>query len=247
MNIGDFGKGHDETFFDLVKALDLVEGIDRFRISSIEPNLLSNEIIEYTSKTEKFVPHFHIPLQSGSDEMLKSMRRRYDIALYQDRIQTINKLIPNCCIGVDVIVGFPGETDEEFEKTYRFLSELEISYLHVFSYSERANTTAVRMGDVVPKAIRKERSKRLRLLSHKKKRAFYEKNVSKTEQVLFEANNEDGMMVGFTSNYVKVKAPFNPLMTNQIAPIRMTEVDRDGLMKIEFIEKHQLTEHKLIY
>lgn len=247
VNIGDFGKGTDETFFDLVKALDNVEGINRFRISSIEPNLLSNDIIEYVAKSAKFVPHFHIPMQSGSDKMLEAMRRRYDKALYQNRIETIRKLMPDCCIGVDVIVGFPGETDEEFEKTYNFLNELEVSYLHVFTYSERANTTAVRMGEVVPMNIRKERSKRLRLLSHKKKRAFYEKNVSLTEQVLFEASEEEGMMFGFTSNYVKVKAPFNPLMKNQIAPVRMSELDRDGLMKVEFIEKHQLTQHKLLY
>ncbi len=247
VNIGDFGKGHNENFFDLVKALDQVDGIDRFRISSIEPNLLSDEIIQFVAKSNKFVPHFHIPLQSGSDKMLKAMRRRYDTTLYRNRIALINEIMPNCCIGVDVITGFPGETEEEFKKTLSFLTELDVSYLHVFTYSERANTTAVRMDDVVPMKTRKERSKQLRLLSHKKKRAFYEKNVQKTEEVLFEGTEENGHMYGFTSNYVKVKAPYNPLMKNQIAPIRMDEVDRDGLMKISFIEKHQLTEHKLIY
>lgn len=247
VNIGDFGKGTTETFFDLIKELDKIEGIERFRISSIEPNLLNNDIIEFVSKSKKFVPHFHIPLQSGSDVLLKAMRRRYESALYRDRITTIKNLMPNACIGVDVIVGFPGETDEEFEKTYSLLHELDVSYLHVFTYSERANTTAVRMDDVVPMNTRKERSKRLRILSAKKKRAFYENNQQKTEEVLFEASEEAGIMLGFTSNYVKVKAPYNPLITNQVVPVKMTELDRDGLMKIEFIEKRQLTEHKLLY
>lgn len=247
VNIGDFGKGTTETFFDLIKELDKIEGIERFRISSIEPNLLNNDIIEFVSKSKKFVPHFHIPLQSGSDVLLKAMRRRYESALYRDRITTIKNLMPNACIGVDVIVGFPGETNEEFEKTYSLLHELDVSYLHVFTYSERANTTAVRMDDVVPMNTRKERSKRLRILSAKKKRAFYENNQQKTEEVLFEASEEAGMMLGFTSNYVKVKAPYNPLITNQVVPVKMTELDRDGLMKIEFIEKRQLTEHKLLY
>jgi threonylcarbamoyladenosine tRNA methylthiotransferase MtaB len=247
VNIGDFGKGTDETFFDLIKELDKVEGIDRFRISSIEPNLLNNDIIEFVAKSNKFVPHFHIPMQSGSDKLLKAMRRRYDKDLYVDRIKTIKNLIPDCCIGVDVIVGFPGETDEEFEKTYSLLHELDVSYLHVFSYSERDNTTAIRMDDIVPMKTRKERSKRLRILSAKKKRAFYEINQQKTEEVLFEASEEAGIMFGFTSNYVKVKTPYNPLITNQVVPVKMTELDRDGFMKIEFIEKRQLTQHKLLY
>lgn len=246
VNIGDFGKSTNETFLDLIKALDEVEGIERYRISSIEPNLLSNEIIDFVAKSDKFVPHFHIPLQSGSDKLLKSMRRRYDVSLYQDRINTINKLMPNACIGVDVIVGYPGETDEEFEKTFNFLQQLNIAYLHVFTYSERANTTAVRMDEIVPNNIRKERSKRLRMLSHKKKHAFYKQNESLTEEVLFEGTEDNGQIFGFTSNYVKVKAPFNPLMANQVVPIKMTELDRDGLMKIEFIEKHQLTNQQLI-
>lgn len=244
VNIGDFGQGGEENFYQLIQELDKVKGIERFRISSIEPNLLTEEIIEFVAKSNKFVPHFHIPMQSGSDVLLKSMRRKYDKALYQSRIEKIRELMPNCSIGVDVIVGFPGETDEIFEETYQFLVELEVSYLHVFTYSERANTTAIKMKDVVPVATRKERSKRLRILSEKKKKAFYLKNEQQTEEVLFEADHEHGMMNGFTSNYVKVKAPYNPLITNLVVPVKMTKVDRDGLMKIEFIEKRQLTELK---
>ena len=244
VNIGDFGQGGEENFYQLIQELDKVKGIERFRISSIEPNLLTEEIIEFVSKSDKFVPHFHIPMQSGSDFLLQSMRRKYDKALYQSRIEKIRELMPNCSIGVDVIVGFPGETDEIFEETYQFLVDLEVSYLHVFTYSERANTTAVKMKEVVPVPTRKERSKRLRILSEKKKKAFYLKNEQQTEEVLFEADHEHGMMNGFTSNYVKVKAPYNPLITNLVVPVKMTQVDRDGLMKIEFIEKRQLTELK---
>lgn len=246
VNIGDFGKDSDENFLDLITALDNIQEIERYRISSIEPNLLSNEIIHFVANSKKFVPHFHIPLQSGSDTLLKSMRRRYDVALYRDRINTINNSIANCCIGVDVIVGYPGETEQEFEKTFNLLQELEISYLHVFTYSERANTTAIRMEETVPIQIRKERSKKLRMLSHKKKHAFYKKNEQHTEQVLFEGTEDNGLIYGFTSNYIKVKAPFNPLMANQVVPIKMTKLDRDGLMKIEFIEKHQLVNQRLI-
>lgn len=244
VNIGDFGQGGDENFFQLIQELDKIEGIERFRISSIEPNLLSEEIIDFVANSEKFVPHFHIPMQSGSDILLKAMRRKYDRTLYQSRIEKIKATMPHCCIGVDVIVGFPEETDDIFEETYQFLLELDISYLHVFTYSERANTTAIKMKDVVPMKIRKERSKRLRILSEKKKRVFYKNNEQKTEEVLFEADQEHGIMNGFTSNYIKVKAPYNPLIVNHIAPVKMTEVDRDGLMKIEFIEKRQLTELK---
>ncbi len=244
VNIGDFGQGSDENFFELIKKLDKIEGIERFRISSIEPNLLSTEIIEFVCKSDKFVPHFHIPMQSGSDALLTAMRRKYDKALYQSRIEKIKDLMPHCSIGVDVIVGFPGETEEIFEETYSFLVDLPVSYLHVFTYSERANTTAIKMKDVVPMAVRKERSKRLRILSEKKKKAFYLQNEQQTEEVLFEADQEHGVMNGFTSNYVKVKAPYNPLIVNHVVPVKMTEVDRDGLMKIEFIEKRQLTELK---
>ena len=183
-------------------------------------------------------------MQSGSDFLLTAMRRKYDKALYQSRIEKIKELMPECCIGVDVIVGFPGETEEIFEETYQFLVDLDVSYLHVFTYSERANTGALKMKEVVPMNIRKERSKRLRILSEKKKRAFYKSNENKTEEVLFEADQEHGIMNGFTSNYVKVKTAYNPLIVNHVAPVKMTEVDRDGLMKIEFIEKRQLTELK---
>jgi threonylcarbamoyladenosine tRNA methylthiotransferase MtaB len=236
VNIGDFGKGTDETFYDLVLELDQVKGIDRFRISSIEPNLLSNDIIEFVAKSNRFVPHFHIPLQSGSNAILKSMRRRYERELYADRIRTIKSLMPNCCIGVDVIVGFPGETEEEFQTTYEFLNELDVSYLHVFTYSERANTTAVRMEDVVPLKERQQRSKMLHILSNKKKRYFYEQQVGTSGTVLWEGEDNEGLMYGFTQNYVKVKTAYNPELVNTLKNVNLTAIDRDGLMKVELIE-----------
>lgn len=236
VNIGDFGQGGDENFYQLVQELDKIDGIDRFRISSIEPNLLSDEIIDFClSKADKFVPHFHIPLQSGSDKLLKAMRRKYLSDLYVNRVEQIKNLNPDACIGVDVIVGFPGETDEEFDKTMDFLKDLDVSYLHVFTYSERARTTAVKMADEVPMNIRRERSKKLRILSNKKKRAFYEQNIGKTEKVLFEHENNEGYMFGFTENYVKVKYPYNADLTNTFQQIKMTEIDRDGIMKCEFL------------
>jgi len=237
VNIGDFGYGTDENFFGLIQQLDKIEDVERYRISSIEPNLLSNEIIEFVSKSQRFAPHFHIPLQSGSDVLLKSMRRRYQSSLYVSRVEKIKELMPDACIGVDVIVGFPGETDEEFMKTYNFLNELPVSYLHVFTYSERDNTTALRMEGVVPKDVRKARSNMLRILSEKKKRAFYEANVSLEEKVVFEGSEDNGLMHGFTTNYIKVKTAFNPLMINQSAKVKMTELDKDGTMKIEFVEE----------
>lgn len=235
VNIGDFGQGGEENFEMLVKELDTVEGIDRFRISSIEPNLLSNEIIDFCLlESKRFVPHFHIPLQSGSNRLLKAMRRKYERELFEDRILTIKNRNPETCIGVDVIVGFPGETDDDFMETYNFLNELPISYLHVFTYSERANTTAVKLGDPVPKNIRKERSKKLQILSHKKKRAFYEENKGKEVDVLFENENNEGYMYGFSSNYVKVKAPFDENLTNSIVNVSLEELDRDGIYKVTF-------------
>lgn len=237
VNIGDFGYGTDEDFFGLIQELDKIEGVERFRISSIEPNLLSNEIIEFVSKSKRFTPHFHIPLQSGSDVLLKSMRRRYISSLYVSRVEKIKELMPDACIGVDVIVGYPGETDEEFMKTYNFLNELPVSYLHVFTYSERDNTTALRMDGVVPKDVRKARSNMLRILSEKKKRAFYEANVNLEDKVVFEGSEDNGLMHGFTTNYVKVKTAFNPLMVNQSAKVKMTELYKDGTMKIEFVEE----------
>ena len=236
VNIGDFGQGEGENFFQLIQALDNVDGIDRFRISSIEPNLLSNEIIDFClTDAHKFVPHFHIPLQVGNDRILKAMRRKYERSLYAERVTQIKSLRTDCCIGVDVIVGFPGETDEEFLDSYNFIQSLPISYIHVFTYSERANTSAPKLGEFVPMEKRKERSKMLHILSDKKKRAFYEENVGSERTVLFEAEEEEGMMYGFTENYVKVKTPFQVELVNNFRKVRLTNIDRDGIMKVEFI------------
>lgn len=228
VNIGDFGYPNNENFLDLAKALDKVEGIERFRISSIEPNLLKDEIIEFVAQSEKFVPHFHIPLQSGSDKILKAMRRRYERKLYRNRVAKIKQLMPDCCIGVDVIVGFPGETEEDFQETYSFLRDLDISYLHVFSYSERANTTAVRMEGRVPNGVRTERRQMLQILSEKKKRAFAESQLDKVKQVLFEEKQKDGFLFGHSENYVSVKIPYDPLMVNEIVDFRLKELDAHG-------------------
>ncbi|SNQ41988.1 tRNA (N(6)-L-threonylcarbamoyladenosine(37)-C(2))-methylthiotransferase MtaB [Cellulophaga lytica] len=242
VNIGDYGKGefgnkkHQHTFLDLVKALDTVDGIHRLRISSIEPNLLKNETIDFVSKSNSFVPHFHIPLQSGSDTILKLMRRRYLTNLYIDRVAKIKEVMPHACIGVDVIVGFPGETDEHFLETYHFLNELNISYLHVFTYSERDNTVAAEMDNVVPKNVRAKRSKMLRGLSVKKRRAFYESQLGSTRTVLFESENKEGYINGFTENYVKVKAPWNPELVNTLHTITLTEIDEDGLVRFDFVK-----------
>lgn len=232
VNIGDFGQGSEANFFRLVQELDKVKGIDRYRISSIEPNLLSNEIIDFTlGASERFVPHFHIPLQSGSNRLLKAMRRKYLRELYAERVAQIKKLRPDCCIGVDVIVGFPGETDEAFMETMDFLKDLDISYLHVFTYSERANTTAVKLGDTVPQEKRKERSRQLHILSDKKKRAFYESQIGTSRKVLWEAEEDNGYMYGFTENYVKVKRPFDAGLVNQFQEVTLQEIDRDGIVK----------------
>lgn len=242
VNIGDYGKGefgnkkHQHTFLDLVKALDTVDGIHRLRISSIEPNLLKNETIDFVSKSNSFVPHFHIPLQSGSDVILKLMRRRYLTNLYIDRVAKIREVMPYACIGVDVIVGFPGETEEHFLETYHFLNELDISYLHVFTYSERDNTVAAEMENVVPKNVRAKRSKMLRGLSVKKRRAFYESQLGSTRTVLFESENKEGYITGFTENYVKVKAPWNPEFVNTLHTIQLTEIDEDGLVRFNFVK-----------
>ena len=236
VNIGDFGQDSEENFFQLVQKLDKITGIDRFRISSIEPNLLSNEIIDFClSKAERFVPHFHIPLQVGNDRILKAMRRKYERSLYAERVAQIKSLRPDCCIGVDVIVGFPGETDEEFMDSMNFIKDLDISYLHVFTYSERANTGAPKLGEFVLMEKRKERSKMLHILSDKKKRAFYEQNLGSERTVLFESEEENGVMHGFTENYVKVKIPFNENLINQFQKVRLTEIDRDGIVKVELI------------
>ncbi|MDG1451805.1 MAG: tRNA (N(6)-L-threonylcarbamoyladenosine(37)-C(2))-methylthiotransferase MtaB [Polaribacter sp.] len=240
VNIGDYGKGefgnkkHEHTFLELVKKLDNVEGIHRLRISSIEPNLLKDETIEFVSKSKSFVPHFHIPLQSGSDELLKKMKRRYLVQTYTNRVSKIKEVMPNACIGVDVIVGFPGETDELFLETYNYLNEMDISYLHVFTYSERPNTEAVKLDGVVPKKIRAKRSKMLRGLSAKKRRSFYESQLGKTAKVLFENENKEGFINGFTENYVKVKTPWNPELVNTLHTISLTEIDSDGLVRFHF-------------
>jgi threonylcarbamoyladenosine tRNA methylthiotransferase MtaB len=237
VNIGDFGQGGEENFEQLIRELDKLEGIDRFRISSIEPNLLSDNIIEFClTKSQRFVPHFHIPLQSGSNKLLKAMRRKYKRELFADRIHAIKKFNPDTCIGVDVIVGFPGETDADFAETVDFLKELPISYLHVFTYSERANTTAVKMDEPVPQDKRKERSRMLHILSEKQKRAFYESQVGKTFDVLFESENDEGMMYGFTPNYVKVKVPFDQSIVNQLVQTKLEKIDRDGTVLGEQIE-----------
>ncbi|MDY3363812.1 tRNA (N(6)-L-threonylcarbamoyladenosine(37)-C(2))-methylthiotransferase MtaB [Riemerella anatipestifer] len=238
VNIGDYGKGefgnkkHEHTFLDLITELDKVEGIERIRISSIEPNLLKNESIELVAQSKRFVPHFHIPLQSGSDELLKRMKRRYLTKLYRDRIDTIKSVMPNAAIGVDVIVGFPGETEERFLETYHFLNELPISYLHIFTYSERENTEAVAMDGVVPISERKKRNKMLRILSEKKKMAFYQSQLGKTLPILWEHENKDGMMFGFTENYVRVKKPFDQSSVNQVETLKLNKIEADGTVSV---------------
>jgi len=242
VNIGDYGKGefgnkkHEHTFYELVQNLDQVEGIERLRISSIEPNLLKNETIEFVSQSRTFVPHFHIPLQSGSNEVLKKMKRRYLREVYTERVAKIREVMPHACIGVDVIVGFPGETDEHFLETYNFLNQLDISYLHVFTYSERDNTEAAEMEGVVPGNVRAKRSKMLRGLSVKKRRAFYESQLGTNRTVLFEGENKEGYIHGFTENYVKVKTPWNPELVNTLHEISLTRIDEDGSVRMEFVE-----------
>jgi threonylcarbamoyladenosine tRNA methylthiotransferase MtaB len=226
VNIGDFGHGSEENFHQLVQKLDNIKGISRFRISSIEPDLLNEDIIHFVNSSEKFVPHLHIPLQSGSDLLLKKMRRKYNTTLYRERIQLIKKLMPNACIGVDVIVGFPGETNEEFEKTINFIKELPISYLHVFTYSERANTTAPRMDDTVPMETRRMRSKQLRILSLKLKNKFYNENIGFEGYVLFEVK-EDNYLSGFTENYIKVNIPYEDGLLNKIQKVKITKVNNE--------------------
>ena len=237
VNVGDFGKGefgnkkHEHTFLDLVKAMDTVPGIDRVRISSIEPNLLKNETIDFVAQSRAFVPHFHIPLQSGSDVVLKKMRRRYLSSLYTERIARVKTQMPDACIGVDVIVGFPGETDEEFLKTYRYLADLPISYLHVFTYSERPNTPAAAFEAVVPANVRAKRSKMLRGLSVKKRHAFYTSQLGKTKKVLWESENKQGYIHGFTENYVKIRKPWNPELSNVLEDVTLSRIDDQGFVR----------------
>lgn len=226
INLGDFGHGTKENFYQLINELEELNSISRFRISSIEPDLLSEEIIEFVNSSEKFVPHFHIPLQSGSNFLLKKMRRKYNTDLYFSRIELIKKLMPHACIGVDVIVGFPGETEEEFNKTIDYIKSLPVSYLHVFTYSERANTNAPKMNEIVPMEIRRKRSKQLRILSLKLKLQFYNENIGYMGKVLFESK-EDNFLIGFTENYLKVKIPFKPKMINTIQEVRIEKISSD--------------------
>ncbi|MBP3839849.1 MAG: MiaB/RimO family radical SAM methylthiotransferase, partial [Chryseobacterium sp.] len=248
VNIGDYGKGefgnkkHEHTFLDLISELDQVDGIERIRISSIEPNLLKDESIELVSKSKRFVPHFHIPLQSGSDDLLKMMKRRYLTGLYSNRINKIRDVMPDSCVGVDVIVGFPGETEEKFLETYNFLNELPISYLHVFTYSERENTEAAEMHGAVPIPERKKRNKMLRILSEKKKMAFYQTQIGKTLPVLWEHEDKDGIMYGFTENYVRVQKPYDAQSVNQIENLKLNKIEADGTVSVvpafeEFLAK----------
>jgi threonylcarbamoyladenosine tRNA methylthiotransferase MtaB len=233
VNIGDFGTPNGETFFDLVKRLDELPGIQRYRISSIEPNLLTDEIIEFVSKSKKFMPHFHIPLQSGSDTILQAMRRRYRTDLYRNRIERIKQLMPDACIGIDVIVGFPGETEELFKETQLFLSEMPASYFHVFTYSERDNTTALRIAEVVPMETRFERNKILRIMSEKKKRAFYSEFLQKERKVLWESEKDEEMISGFTDNYIKVRIPWNDGLPNTITNVKISSIDMDCIALAE--------------
>ena len=233
VNIGDFGFDTDESFYDLIVELDKVEGVDRFRISSIEPNLLENRIIDFVAQSERFVPHFHVPLQSGSDELLKKMRRKYLRDLYSDRVARIKQTMPHACIGVDVIVGFPGETDEHFEETYNFIRDMDVSYLHVFPYSARANTTARKMDDQVPQQVKNERAQRLRILSNKKKMAFYTEHLGTVRTALMEAENKDGFMYGFTENYVKVRLPFDAQKINEQIQVELKSIADDGTVVVK--------------
>ncbi len=253
VNIGDYGKGefgnkkHKNTFFELVKELDLSNDIERFRISSIEPNLLKDEIVDFISQSNLFVPHFHIPLQSGSNKILGLMKRRYRKELYIERIKHIHSKIQDACIGVDVIVGFPGESDEDFVETYDFLLNLDISYLHVFTYSERDNTEASTMENPVPKNIRHYRSKMLRSLSEKKKRIFYNSQLEKIRPVLFESENKYGYINGYTDNYVKVRTPWNPDLANKIVDVKLSEIDDEGYVRINDIENVPTSNFELSY
>ncbi|RLD48300.1 MAG: tRNA (N(6)-L-threonylcarbamoyladenosine(37)-C(2))-methylthiotransferase MtaB, partial [Bacteroidetes bacterium] len=228
VNIGDFGKGTDETFFDLIKALDKVKGIERYRISSIEPNLITDEIIEFTVKSNKFLPHFHIPLQSGSDKILKLMKRRYNTELFRSKIERINELISDIFLGIDVIVGFPGETDEDFKDTYNFLNRLNISFLHVFSYSVRPGTPAEMMSGKISAKEIKRRSNLLHQLSDRKHKVFYERFIGTEHKVLFEGAKHQNSMFGFTENYIKVEFPYNENLVNKIVDFQITGINEKG-------------------
>lgn len=240
VNIGDFGQGEGESFFDLIKELDRIEEIDRFRISSIEPNLLSDEIIEFVSRSERFVPHFHIPLQSGNDRILELMRRKYRRELYTRRINKIREVMPHASIGVDVITGFPSESDEDFLDTFQYLNELDISYLHVFTYSERKNTGALKITEKVPHGTRKDRTNQLISLSEKKRRAYYDRFIGTTQHVLFEAENQESYMYGFTENYLKVRMPYDPLYINEVREVKILSQNAEGIMEIRLTNSEDI-------
>jgi len=236
VNIGDFGTSSSESLLDLCEKLDQLEGVERFRISSIEPNLLSDDLIAFVACSKKFMPHFHIPLQSGSDKILASMRRRYRTDLYQQKVLRIKELMPDACIGVDVITGFPGEGEIEFQETRNFIIELPVSYLHVFTYSERENTTALRLNDIVPIAVRQERNKILRMISDKKKRSFYESHMGKTLPVLWETQEDEGFLFGFTDNYIRVKTPYNASLVNKSQLVSLSTLNPEGVATCALVE-----------
>lgn len=249
VNTGDFGRGHSESFLQLIEALDLVQDIERFRISSIEPNLCSDDVIDFVSRSRAFMPHFHMPLQSGSDVILERMRRRYDTALYADRVAHIKRVMPQACIGVDVITGTPGENEEEFLKTHAFLRSIAVDYLHVFTYSERANTTAVRMEDTVPMEMRRERTKQLRILGSKLQRAHYERHINTERSVLIEADEHEGRLCGYTDNYIRVSLPTEPGLANSVVVARLDRLNGDGQMEgdhIPSVSRHSFSDHLLI-
>lgn len=241
VNIGDFGQGEGESFYDLIQALDKIEEVERFRISSIEPNLLTDEIIGFVAKSERFLPHFHIPLQSGNDRILELMRRKYKQELYTRRVNKIREVMPHACIGVDVITGFPSESDEDFLETYHYLNDLDISYLHVFTYSERKNTGALKIAGKVPHGIRKDRTNQLISLSEKKRRAYYDRFIGTTQRVLFEAENQESYMYGFTENYLKVRMPYDPLYINEIREVKILSQTADGIMDIRLTNREDLS------
>jgi threonylcarbamoyladenosine tRNA methylthiotransferase MtaB len=243
VNLGDFGTQNNETFFELLKELEQIEGINRYRISSIEPNLLEDRIIDLVAKSQKIMPHFHIPLQSGSDEILGSMRRKYKTDLYRYKIEQIRKKIPHCSIGVDVIVGYPGETEEHFKETYQFLNELDVSYLHVFPYSERKNTTAAKLKGKVHQFLRNERTEMLRILSEKKRVNFYNKYLGETASVLFENEEKNGKMYGFTENYIKVETDYDPLLINELTQVSLKNINPDGFVSAEINYSNPLELH----
>lgn len=240
-NLGDFGVNHDESFLDLIRELDKVDGIMRYRISSIEPNLLKDEIIDFVANSNKFLPHFHIPLQSGSNTILKAMRRRYLRELYEEKINKIKAVMPDCAIGVDVIVGFPGETHEEFLKTYNFLNGLDVSYFHVFPYSERPNTTAWKMSDIVPVKVRGERTQQLMNLSEKKRQFFYRSCLGKTYSVLFEKEEREGKMYGFTPNYIRVEADYDPMLINEIVDVKLESINTETMHVVGTVSEYSAT------